>query len=406
MPPKKATGAAAAKVNKGAAAGIATRTAAQRKQSSKAAANARNPGVSKSKGPAKKAPAKAPVRSKAAPRRAPARGARVESEEDENELEVEEDEDEDEDEVEEGDGDSDIEMGDADAEPVGPIAAAKARILQLKIEALERQATRDMAQDAAGGIPGANTANGFAGNHYSALAFGGAVEDDGESLLSPSHAATLPLFKDHNNKDIIAIARNKFNPLNLPNLALYGEAPEPEPEVTLGFDDGQLKQTKQVGKITAFGKTPHKWIACFNLYMPIMIAFHGNRDAGLNYALHVFMDSILKLSKIYQWEPVLKLAIDFHTKRCQSDPYDADSWVLTPTIENNYLKMHQLLSSAPSTTNAKPKKKDTALAKDNDVCNNWNRKVCSWGDDCRRKHVCLDCSGLHKVVACPKHKKD
>ncbi len=204
-------------------ASLATRTAAERIATARAGEVTRQTAVGKSRATAKKTKNKASKVTKgpAAPAasrartRAPVRRVQAEPEEEDGKGQDGGGDPMEEDDVDMDESDDDNDDDDDIPSPTGaqlPIRhandIAKARVLQLKLEALERQAAREIARDNSGGVA-------------SGGAFVGMVEDDdGESTLSPSQIAILPLFKDHNKRDLILLALNKFNPLNLLNRAL------------------------------------------------------------------------------------------------------------------------------------------------------------------------------------------
>jgi hypothetical protein len=79
-------------------------------------------------------------------------------------------------------------------------------------------------------------------------------EDDyGESSLSPSERTQVLLFPTIPKKHVIAIARNTFDPGNLPyleNVILEDHTSD----FNITIEEGKLKQSKNVAKVSAFGK--------------------------------------------------------------------------------------------------------------------------------------------------------
>ena len=81
------------------------------------------------------------------------------------------------------------------------------------------------------------------------------LEDDyGESSLSPLERAQVLLFPTILKKHVIAIARNTFDPGNLPyleNVILEDHTSD----FNIMIKEGKLKQSKNVAKVSAFSKS-------------------------------------------------------------------------------------------------------------------------------------------------------
>ena len=89
----------------------------------------------------------------------------------------------------------------------------------------------------------------------SALAAIVSVDDLGESLLSPVERQQVFSFSTIPKKHVIAIARNTFDPGNLPYLESL-TLDDNSPDVTISFEDGKLKQSKSVGKASGIKSPP------------------------------------------------------------------------------------------------------------------------------------------------------
>ncbi|KAN0074322.1 hypothetical protein V8E54_008259 [Elaphomyces granulatus] len=87
-------------------------------------------------------------------------------------------------------------------------------------------------------------------------------------------ASASPLFSTTPKKHVIAIARNIFDPGNLSYLDNLFILNDLTSNVTISFEDGKIKQSKSVGKASAF-KSPAIWSNNFITYVLVVSIFHG-----------------------------------------------------------------------------------------------------------------------------------
>ena len=137
------------------------------------------------------------------------------------------------------------------------------------------------------------------------------MDDFGESLLSSVERQQVLSFPTIPKKHVIAIARNIFDPGNLPyldNLILD----DLTSDVTISFEDGKMKLSKNVGKASAF-KTLAIWSKNFITYVQVVSIFHGVKYPQIVRKLLEFHNTIVELSQTYDWQKsVLPLALLFH----------------------------------------------------------------------------------------------
>jgi hypothetical protein len=131
------------------------------------------------------------------------------------------------------------------------------------------------------------------------------VDDLGESLLSFVERQQVLSFP---KKPAIAIARNAFDPGNLPyleNIILDDHTSD----VTISFEDGKLKQSKSVGKAST-NKSPAIWSKNFITYVRVVSVFHGVQHPQIVNKLLDLHNTIVELSQTYdRQKAVLPLAL-------------------------------------------------------------------------------------------------
>jgi hypothetical protein len=220
------------------------------------------------------------------------------------------------------------------------------------------------------------------------------AEDDlGESSLSPSERDQVLLFPTVPKKHIIAIARNTFDPGNLPyleNLILDDTTAN-----IISFEDGMIKQSKSIGKASAI-KTPAIWSKNFNRYTAIVSVFHGIKHPLITAKLLEFHNDIIELSQTYDWsKAVLVLALLHHRTALHKGFADLNAWTLPTSLIDRYCRAHPK-QAAPSGPSSKPA---SVTNKTGVICRNFNYRLCS-GDNCQRDHKCDKCGGDHPAKRC------
>ncbi|KAN0068303.1 hypothetical protein V8E54_013499 [Elaphomyces granulatus] len=135
------------------------------------------------------------------------------------------------------------------------------------------------------------------------------VDDLGESLLSPVERQQVLSFPTIPKKHVIAIARNTFDPGNLPYLESL-TLDDHTPDVTISFEDGKLKQSKSVGKASAI-KSPAIWTKNFITYVRIVSIFHGVQHPKIVDKLLEFHNTIMELSHTYDWQKAQRQLTQF-----------------------------------------------------------------------------------------------
>ena len=232
------------------------------------------------------------------------------------------------------------------------------------------------------------------------------LEDDfGESSLSSSDRSHVLLFPMVPKKHVIAIARNTFDPSNLPfleNLILD----DTTSDVSLTVENGRLKQSKTVGKNSNFGHDDKIWSTNFLTYTAIVSVFHGPTHPLIISKLIAFHNLIIELAKTYEWQKaVLVLALLHHKAALHKGGFaDLDAWELPTNLIDRYCRQH-LRSRNPSATTSKPSQSAMSSYENNPtnkagvICMNYNRKTCS-SDRCHRDHKCETCGGAHPAKGC------
>jgi hypothetical protein len=89
-------------------------------------------------------------------------------------------------------------------------------------------------------------------------------------------------------------ARNTFDPGNLPYLENL-VVDDVTSDATISFEDGKVKQSKNVGKASAI-KTPAIWSKNFIIYLGVISIFHGVQHPKILDKLLEFHNIIIELS--------------------------------------------------------------------------------------------------------------
>ena len=164
-------------------------------------------------------------------------------------------------------------------------------------------------------------------------------DDFGEGTLTPRLRDSLSIFKKYNKKDVIAIAKNTFHPLNLPKLSQMSSALKTTTELEMIWENGRMEGREAIGKPAAFGKNSEIWSDNFLKYVAIIGHFHEPTSPGLLQALITFHLRIVKLAKTYKWQgAILDLAINFHTERASADIGDVSAWDLPANMVEEYTR--------------------------------------------------------------------
>ncbi|KAN0077945.1 hypothetical protein V8E54_006249 [Elaphomyces granulatus] len=129
-------------------------------------------------------------------------------------------------------------------------------------------------------------------------------------MTGPSTSTAVPE-APWTTSHVIAIARNTFDPANLPSLdSLIVD--DLTSDVTISFEDGKIKQSKNVGKASAI-KSLAVWSKNFITYVSIVSIFHGTKHPQIVKKLLEFHNIIGELSQTYDWhKAVLPLALLLH----------------------------------------------------------------------------------------------
>jgi hypothetical protein len=229
----------------------------------------------------------------------------------------------------------------------------------------------------------------------------GPGDDFGECFLSSTERQQVLSFPMIPKKHVIAIARNTFDPGNLPYLEnlLVDDLTS---DVTISFEDGKLKQSKNVGKASAI-KTPAIWSKNFITYVRVVSIFHGVQHPRILDKLLEFHNIVVELSQTYDWQKaVLPLALLFHRTALHKGFADLDAWELPANMIDRYCRSHlkptSSLSHGLSSANRRTIE-DNPSNKSGVVCMNFNYKSCT-SDRCKRDHRCVQCGGDHSAKTC------
>jgi hypothetical protein len=226
------------------------------------------------------------------------------------------------------------------------------------------------------------------------------ADDFGESLLSSVERQQVLSFPTIPKKHVIAIARNIFDPGNLPyldNLILD----DLTADVTISFEDGKIKQSKSVGKASAI-KSPTIWSKNFITYVQVVSVFHGVKYPLVVKKFLEFHNTIVELSQTYDWQKaVLPLALLHHRTALHNGFADLDAWDLPATLINRYCRAHIRPSPSGSSNNISSKRafEGNPTNKPDVVCTNFNYRSCTT-DLCKRDHKCAQCGGSHSAKTC------
>jgi hypothetical protein len=231
------------------------------------------------------------------------------------------------------------------------------------------------------------------------------VDDFGESLLSSLERQQVLSFPTVPKKHVIAIARNTFDPANLPSLdSLIVD--DLTSDVTISFEDGKIKQSKNVGKASAI-KSLTGWSKNFITYVSIVSIFHGIKHPQIVRKLLEFHNIIGELSQTYDWhKAVLPLALLLHRTALHKGFADLDAWELPATLIDRYCRAH-IKSAGPSNNPFIPKRtfEENPTNKPGVTCTNFNYRSCTSGY-CKRDHKCSLCGGSHPAKTCRHKPKD
>jgi hypothetical protein len=232
------------------------------------------------------------------------------------------------------------------------------------------------------------------------------VDDLGESLLSPVERQQVLSFSTIPKKHVIAIARNTFDPGNLPYLESL-TLDDNSPDVTISFEDGKLKQSKSVGKASAI-KSPPIWTKNFITYVRVVSIFHGVQHPKIVDKLLEFHNTIMELAQTYDWQKaVLPLALLLHRTGLHKGFADLDAWDPPTSLIDRYCRAHP--RPAPpgpsSTTPSKRVFEEHPTNKSGVTCTNFNFRSCTT-DRCRRDHKCSLCGGSHSAKLCKAKAKE
>jgi hypothetical protein len=292
------------------------------------------------------------------------------------------------------DVDTDMEDGPGEVETVADQPLSSMTLEQIKIRQIQRQMEREdelhtVKMAAAAGLTSSKTQS---------TGMADITEDDyGESSLSPFQREKLLLFPGIPKKDVIAILKGTFSPMNLPNLD-RNVATDRESEFTLSLEGGQLKSKKTIGKHSAFGTTPKLWSRTFLTYMSIVVSCFGAQFPALVVKLVVFHQKVIKLSETYKWQgAVLNMAIEWHERQASTGITDTAAWDLTPSFIDEWTRGHQLgqpstkSPSNPSNSSARSKEPNTPGR----LCRNYNKPQGCTFEGCRRDHECETCGEKH-----------
>jgi hypothetical protein len=231
------------------------------------------------------------------------------------------------------------------------------------------------------------------------------VDDLGEILLSPVERQQVLSFPTIPKKHVIAIARNTFDPGNLPYLESL-TLDDHTPDVTISFEDGKLKQSKSVGKASAI-KSPAIWTKNFITYVRVVSIFHGVQHPKIVDKLLEFHNTIMELSHTYDWQKaVLPLALLLHRTGLHKGFADLDAWEPPTNLIDRYCRAHPKPSpSGPSNAFIKRTSDEYSTNKPGIVCANFNYRSCTT-DRCKRDHKCANCGGNHSARTCKSKAKE
>jgi hypothetical protein len=206
-------------------------------------------------------------------------------------------------------------------------------------------------------------------------------------------------------KHVIAIARNAFDPGNLPyleNIILDDHTSD----VTISFEDGKLKQSKSVGKASAI-KSPAIWSKNFITYVRVVSVFHGVQHPQIVNKLLDLHNTIVELSQTYDWQKaVLPLALLIHRTGLHKGFADLNAWDPPTNLIDRYCRAHPRPPlSGPSSAFNKRTTDDNSTNKPGVVCANFNYRSCT-SDRCKRDHRCVNCGGNHSLRTCKTKTKE
>jgi hypothetical protein len=229
-------------------------------------------------------------------------------------------------------------------------------------------------------------------------------EDDySESSLSPSERVQVLLFPTIPKKHVIAITRNTFDPGNLPyleNVILEDHTSD----FNITIEEGKLKQSKNVAKVSAFGKNYSIWSTNFITYVSVVSIFHGVTHPQLVSKLLAFHNLIIDLAKTYDWQKaVLALALLHHRTALQKGFANLIAWEVPANLIDRHCRAHPKSANLPtSSSTSQPGKltyETNPTNKPGVICRNYNEKGCT-SERCNRDHVCSKCKGKHTTKEC------
>lgn len=232
-----------------------------------------------------------------------------------------------------------------------------------------------------------------------------ADNDFGESSLSPPAQQALLFFPHVPKKYKIAIAKNTFDPGNLPylNRLLVDDTAS---DINITVEDGHLKQSKAVGKASAFGKDYTIWSTNFLTYTGLVALFHAGNHPTLVGKLLEFHNVIVELAPAYDWQKaVLILALHHHRAALHKGFADLDAWDVQGSLIERICRGHVKPFNSPASGKPAGNLSSKGLNTAGVACINWNTKGCTY-DKCKREHKCSTCGGSHPATKCTKKFKE
>lgn len=230
------------------------------------------------------------------------------------------------------------------------------------------------------------------------------TDEEGEKP-PPEVLSVMRVFRGIAAKDLLAIWRGKFEPLNLMKLAPALHDIEVKPMSShedMHWDPTELKIKlgSQTGNVRDFGNTPVKWSIAFSRYALICYYFFGEKHPSLLCSMMNFQTEIMVLTTTYPWYSVLRLALSVHQSAIMFGQTIGESWVIPPRQQDEYCRNPlKRLSTESQPQGVSSKKKPNN--QQSPPCRKFNSADGCIYTNCRYKHICDQChASSHNKLSC------
>jgi hypothetical protein len=227
----------------------------------------------------------------------------------------------------------------------------------------------------------------------------------------------LPQFPGIAREAIIAVFDHSFRPkkdlIKLRSPEYKAFVPDDEAYGYKNTSSGL--QLRKITSLKDWGHDSSLWAHCFTNYIAIWSSFFGNKHGSALVGMVLFLRRIMDLARSYRWQDcVLVLALDKHQLIIDRGDLtiSAEDWFIEPSLSASYLRLDLVLSKAPSTTvssssssSSRPTRSSATPNDSTVTCEKFNSSNgCSW-KQCRRKHVCSNCTRDHPAHRCKAKEK-